>query len=474
MRLALRFELRSLLRSRASLMAIVAFVAVGALAIAAGQRHVAQWREAIATAQQAQADSVAEASGLFEQGVAGPPDRPWVDLAQPVWQDRYASTRVTREPGPLAGIAAGAVDPAPAAFLVTGNADPLAARGYRIENPELDAGIVDLAFVLAMLLPLLIGVLGGEIGGRERQEGIERLVVVQAGESRRWLAARVAAVATIAGWAGSALGIAAGLAGGANGGQIAALVGMVLAYTAVWSGLMLAVNAGARSVRDAAFAFGALWTLLCVLLPTLAAEVSVGGLEADFAVPETLGARASRQAAQTRAPESVVRELYARHPELERLPAAREQPLDPKLGQQAVGLLLVDGVAARHATRREQEQRAQAFSERVAWGSPVVALELALERTAGVGPEAASGYRDYLMHAVQDRAHWVVRKAWAKAPLTQADFEALQREAPAPYRSEGEGGSGPIAILLLWAAASWSLAFIALARAEGRIAAGPQ
>ncbi|MEM7158144.1 MAG: DUF3526 domain-containing protein [Myxococcota bacterium] len=468
LRLALRFELRALLRGRAGMVALVAFLAVGALAIAAGQRHVSQWHEAVTTARRAQDESVAEARRLFEQGAAGPPDRPWVDLAQPGWQDRYSSTRVTREPGPLAGVAAGAVDPAPVAFQVSGSADPLSAGGHRIENPELDAGVVDLAFVLAVLLPLLIGVLGVEIGGRERQEGIERLVVVQAGESRRWLIARMLAVAAIAAAACAALCIVAGLVGGASGQEIATLVGSAWVYTAVWSGLMLAVNAHAGSIRDAAFALGTVWTLLCILLPTVAAEVSLSRVEADFAVTETLGARTSREAARQREPQLVVRELYARYPELERLPAAMEDPLDPKVGRHAADLLLVDEVAARHAARREQEQRAQVVSERAAWLSPVVALELGLERMAGVGPEAASEYREYLMQAVEERAYWVVTKAWTKAPVTQDDFDALQRAAPAAYLPQRRGGSTPIAALSFWAVVSWSFALLALSRAERR------
>lgn len=464
--LALRFELRALVRNRTATIAIFAFLAVGALAVVVGQRHVSRWRDAIATAQRGQSESVAEASRFFDEGAKGPPDRPWIDLTQPAWQDRYASTRVTREPRPLAGIAAGAVDPAPAAFRVSGASDPLAAGGYRIENPELDAGVIDVVFVLAVLSPLLIGVLGVEIGSRERQEGIERMVVVQAGELRRWLVARMLAVAMIAGSACAVVCAVAGFAAAASVLQIVALVGVALAYAMVWSGLMLAVCTRAESIRQAAFAFGMIWTLLCILIPTLSAEVSLSRVEADFAVADTLGARAVRQAAHQRDPQSVLQELYERRPELEKMPAASEASLDPSLGRHAVDLLLVGQLAARHQARREQELEAQALSEHAAWLSPVVALELGLERMAGVGPDSASGYRDYLMQAVEDRAHWVVTKAWARGPLTRADFETLQKEAPEPYRAPPSGVLGPLAALLIWGIASWSFALIALARAE--------
>ena len=468
LRLALAFELRTLLRNRAGVMALVAFLAVGALAIVIGHRHVGLWQEAIATAHQAQEDSVAEARGFIARGEKGPADRAWVDLAQPLWQDWYAGTRVAREPGPLAGIAAGAVDPAPAVFRVNRMADPLATGGHRIENPELDAGAVDLVFVLGLLTPLLIGVLGFEIGGRERQERVDRMVVMQAGELRSWLVARMIAVMAIGGTASAVLCLAAGLMGGAGWVEVAMLIGMALAYTALWGGLLLAVNAHARSIRSAALSFGTLWALLCVLLPTVAAEVVLSRVDADFGLAETLDARALRYAAYERELESVLPELYALYPELEQLPAASDDPLDPTTGRHAYDVLLATAISQRHDARRRQEREAQAISERTAWITPVVALELGLERMAGVGPEAASDYRDHLMVAVQDRAHWVVNKAWAKTPLSANDFEALVKDAPPPFRPHETRVIGPMLMLLAWGAATWLFAFVSLGRAERR------
>ncbi|MEM6925502.1 MAG: hypothetical protein AAF602_01135, partial [Myxococcota bacterium] len=182
--LAIRFELRALLRSPASLVALAGFLAVSTLAIMVGERHVMQWQAEVAQARQAQADAVEEARGYLAEGIPGPEDKPWIDVSKPQWQDQLAGSRIVREPAPLAGIAAGAVDPAPAAFLVNRWARPLSATGYRIDNPELAAGAVDLVFVLTVLVPLLIGVLGLGIGTRERESGLAPLIVVQAGGLR--------------------------------------------------------------------------------------------------------------------------------------------------------------------------------------------------------------------------------------------------------------------------------------------------
>ncbi len=467
LRLAIAFELRALLRRRSAAVALGAFLAVGAIALLVGKGRVTQWREEVAKAQRAQDESIAEARDLFAQGRTSPADEPWIDLREPSWQDTYAGTRVTRVAGPLAGIAAGAVDSAPVAFKLDRNANPLTTGGYRIENPELQAGSVDLVFVLGILLPLLLGVLGLEVGARERQEGIDRLVAIYAGQTRGFLVPRVVAVAFIAGTSATLVCVGAGLAFGAGPRALASLVGAALLHTAAWSGLLLAVVARAPSVRSAAFAFGTLWMVLAVLLPTAAAEVALSRVPPDFVLAESVDARASRRDVWEREDAAALRDLYALLPELRRSPVAAETPpLDRDRGRAAKRLLAAAQRVERHRARRAEEVRAQAVSEQAAWLTPVVALGLALERLAGVGPEAASAYREHLVAAVEARARWVVTKAWTKAPLGANDFEALIAAAPQAHRATREGWSAPLLPILVWALVAWMAALTMLAAGE--------
>ena len=107
LKLAAAFELRALGRGGPGAWALLAFLAVGALALVVGQRHVSHWEGAVVAAEEAAATSMEQARDHLEAGESGPEDRPWVDLAQPMWQDAYAATRIARLPRPLAGIAAG-------------------------------------------------------------------------------------------------------------------------------------------------------------------------------------------------------------------------------------------------------------------------------------------------------------------------------------------------------------------------------
>ena len=126
-------------------------------------------------------------------------------------------------------------------------------------------------------------------------------------------------------------------------------------------------------------------------------------------------------------------------------------------------------MADRVASRQEEAREAQLFAEMVAWASPAVALTLAFERLAGMGPEAASAFQAYTMEAVEQRVHWILRHAWKKVPVDQSDFDALVDDSPVPFRWDVKGMSTPGLALALWSLATWLLAMLGLSRAERRM-----
>ena len=466
LRLALLFELRTLLRSRAGAIALVAYLLSGGVALLVGAGHIADWEQGIGLAREAQEASVAEARALFEAGESGPADRSWVDLSKARWQSDYAATRVVRAPAPLAGIAAGSVDPAPVAFHLQPWADPLAAAGARIENPELARGSIDLIFVLVVLTPLLIGILGFDIGGREREERIDRLVVVQAGSVRRWLLARVMAVTAIVSGAVAALCIAAGAIGGASLFESVALLGFAGAYSALWGGLLLLVNATARTARAGAFGFGALWIVATVLVPAVVAEVGIAGVQADFALGDSLEARAEQWSAYDLEEEERLALLYARFPELQELPGATDGALDPSLKRHSYKGPQLTRLLERHHLRAAEARAAQQLAEDASWVSPPVALTLALERLAGAGPDAAMAYRAYLISALEDRLRWIVVRSWKMEPLERDAFEGLVGDAPAPYVWQPSSLWVSIIQLFAWVILAWVVGLLRLLRAD--------
>ncbi|MEO1174477.1 MAG: hypothetical protein AAFX94_20845, partial [Myxococcota bacterium] len=362
MKLALRLELRSLVRRKASLLALLGFLVTGMLAVVVGGQYTSQWQEAVRTAELEGAASAKEALAYLEAGKAGPALRGHANSAA-AWTAR--------------GIASGAVDPAPAAFHIHSYADPMSTGGYRIENPELAAGAVDLVFVLAVLVPLLLSVLCLGIGGFERELGLAPLVAVQAGSLGGWWAARTGAVALVVVLAVSGLCLVYSALGGATLADVGGLLGLSGLYVLLWSGLILALYARAQTLRSAAFRFGLLWMAVCVLVPTLSAELMFTGIEADYAVGETLGVRALSSEIRDEDVEEVLPKLYALHPDLRALPAAADETFPAHLARYVHNALLAEEMVARHRARTEQESVARSSADQSAWASPAIGLGLA-------------------------------------------------------------------------------------------------
>ena len=465
MSLAFQFEGRSLLRSKVGMVALVAYLAIGALSLFLGDRYVAGWNQAIENAEKAQQASIDEAREYLATG-GGPTGRPWVNLSMPRWQDHYAGTRVHREPSALAGIAAGAVDPAPVAFQVNRRSDPSAGGGYRIENPELAMGAVDLTFVLAILSPLLMGVLGMGIGSREREDRIDRIIVVQSGQVRGWLMARLLVVTGVTASCNAVLCGAAGVIGGASLPNTAILLIFGVGYAVLWGGLLAAVSAVAQTVQAQSLTYGVVWMAVCIVLPTIAAEVSLNRVQTDFGVSETLDARGLNYEAYELAIEDLTTQVYAWYPELADLPAAADEVLSPAVRRHATSAVLMTAMVARVETRQTEARNAQQITERAAWTSPAVALTVALERLVGVGPEAASAFQAHAMHAVDQRVRWILRAAWNQKPLGPSDFEALISNAPAPFRWQAGWAWASGLAIGSWSIISWLFAAVALRREE--------
>ena len=100
--------------------------------------------------------------------------------------------------------------------------------------------------------------------------------------------------------------------GGGSAREVGVLLFLGLAYAALWGGLLAMVGARARSVRAAALSFGAVWMMVCIVLPSMAAEVGLARVQTDFGVAETLEARTLSYEAYEMPDEDASRELLVR------------------------------------------------------------------------------------------------------------------------------------------------------------------
>jgi ABC-type transport system involved in multi-copper enzyme maturation permease subunit len=470
--LAVVHELRTLLRSRSSVAAVVAFLACGLYAIFAGQSFTAGWQASLDEVEERRSEAVEEARSHLSAGRFTPPDRTWIDLRFPAWQDVFSQSFVARRPGALSGVAFGAVDNSPVVVSINRTTDPFLAEGVHIENPEHgSSGDLDLAFVLVYLLPLLVAVLGIEIGGYERDRGLVPLLAVQTGRPWRWFMTRVAVVTGLSGVAAFVLCTVAALvagAGPAGFGPWLELSGIALVYTLVWGAVLAVVLSFRGGVSANALGMGLAWVLICILGPTLAAEVALSRTADDYGLDLSLEARAERYDMAGLGQTGLRNELYRTYPRLRDLPYTNAPQPNRQNERHAMEGMMFAALRERHEARAAREAQQLATLATSLWFSPAIATSHALERLAGVGHEAATSFRARVVEATGERVDWVLESAWTGRLLDLGDFDALIESSSAEELHRAESSRVHLAVLALWVVGLLAFAGVRMRAGIGR------
>ncbi|OYQ23670.1 hypothetical protein CHU93_16980 [Sandarakinorhabdus cyanobacteriorum] len=415
----LAMEGRWLLRSRLALAVLAVLMGAIILALANGRALLAAQLASRAAA----SSELAEADARLRAGMArGMP------AADAVLLPIRVRMPVIAPLPPLIDASAGQAPLAPDAGAagLRSRADTLFARST-LENPELlMRGGLDLGFVVLVIAPLLLVVLGHGMIPADRDSGALRLVLAQGGGVGRLLLARslprlalvLAPIALALLWLG--------LSGPDLPGRTTALIwwGLIaLASLLLWWALVLLVNSLRSSADAAALALVAIWALFTLVLPALL--TALVGLAQPL--PSRYAVIAKARAAEVAATaqwdndhaEAVSDELASRRDAL-----ARTLDVTGKVAA-AIAPIMAD-----HAARRAGRQ--ETLDQLALLAPPMLAAQ-ALARAAGSDAGAVAQVQDAAAaHVAQLRAA-LARLATRPQPMTPADLDRLPRfVAPAP------------------------------------------
>ncbi|WP_125656734.1 DUF3526 domain-containing protein [Sphingomonas sp. 2R-10] len=356
----------------------------------------------------------------------------------PYWQDPsdvagfsqyFVAPPATKPHLPLSPLAIGISDLAPTRMEVK-LATPFGVdERYDFENPRgLALGRFDLAFVLALLLPLALILLHGLLVTFERDRGMLRLVAAQATAPRVWLAARVAAITA---WAipmtlaGLVLALAvAGADLGSAIGELAAALLLVVAYMVFWTGIALLVLARLPGAAAALGTLAAIWAVLTLGVPLIA-----GMMASTVAPTPSTGAwiDAQRRVADAvqRDRDRIIAQAVAARPDLSAM-AGRIVTLDHATRLTFLVPETERRLAARHGARAAHSRDQAAWATVIGYVAPPLGLTQALATLAGT-----DGARHRAFEA-QVRTY--------QLGLRRLLYPLVQREAVDPTRREASRG----------------------------------
>lgn len=441
-------EARLFLRLRAALAAALGLFLLAAAGTAAGLVEIARQNDAIARIAPQQAADVQAISD-------------WVSRDKDAGNAAYHTFHATWDPpSDLAFAALGLRDVAP--YMLRVRALGLEAQLYEgdIGNPEASLpGRFDFAFVLVYLTPLFAILLFHDLLSGEREAGRLRSLEAAAGDPRRLWTARVA-VRVTALLLALALPFLTGAAiAGVAAWKASAVLLLILGYIAFWTALCLVVGRMTRSSLANAMTLAATWLVLTVIAP------AVGHVAINTAAPLRQGMELSLQQrtavhqAWDIPKAETMRAFFTTHPEWADT-APVTQPFHWKwyfafhqVGDQSVADMSRDyraGILERAA-----------WSERLGYVLPGVAVQLALHRLADTDPAAQIAYQDRIRAFHADLRRFYYPYLFNETPFGAADFG----KAPA-FRSARDGGTLPGALLAGLLIVTLATAVIGLARSR--------
>ncbi|KQP31551.1 hypothetical protein ASF27_18675 [Methylobacterium sp. Leaf102] len=364
------------------------------------------------------------------------------------WQDptnafgymtQFLTVHAVKPPTPLAALATGQSDVQPSFMRVSfGSSTVFDDVAYELGSAaRLKLGAFDLAFVLAVLVPLAIIALAGTRLSVERDSGTLRLIAAQPIGPRAVAGAKFGAVAgilvvAVLGQTGLALwltGAIRSLAG--SGVTLGLLAGALAAYILVWVAACALVATLWRGAVAALSILVLAWTLFTVAVPA-AASIAVdcltdkpsriAAIDASRQVQDAFanGGAGPRLTAQwlARIPGAAGRADLVEAPEIKRL--ARDAHYDVQLD-------------ARRESFRAHDRESAALSRWLALASPVTTFDFALQGAAGTDAgrhaaflASAAAYRRTLRAFFEPR---IVAQALNPVPVcagcqARLDFDA--------------------------------------------------
>lgn len=265
------------------------------------------------------------------------------------------------------------------------------------------------SYVMQVLTPLLLIVLGFSVMTREREAGTLDFLKVQGVSPLTLIMGKGVALA------GAGLLILTPLVVGAmitlwQGAAVLPVMAFILAYLlylAIWCGIVLLVSTLASANSSSFSGLMAVWIVLCLILPRIASNTasvalaSQGKLEADYAVLQSIRETGDAHNANDPAFQALRDNLLAKY----NVETVEELPVNFRGVVSHHSEAHHSEILNKFAEQKMQSEKAQAdIARQFGWLSPVIAIQTASMKLAGTDLE---NYQRFLREAEAIRYEFV-------------------------------------------------------------------
>jgi len=421
------FEWLHFSRNIARPIALLLFILAGCFGVYNGvterQQRIAQ-QEAIDVKMATAHEKVYE---WFESETYGAPDRPWVNVREPLWSMWYAGHHLIDNPEPAMvfnlGQSAHFGYYKAVSMMSTAFDSDLTAE---IANPELvQTGALDFTFVWLYLMPLLLVVLTFHIKGLEHDLGFLPLIKVQKPSVVVWLAGRLLMTGlSLVLVLSIFLIIPALVLADLQFSDLQSLWPVYALYLLLWLGLVYLVILFGNGQADQALKLVGIWLIFTVVVPGAVSEYVLLQKPAGLMVDMIDAGRDGRAEIYERPKDEIVREVISIVPELKALEVAQaDSLLTPNMINMAYSLVFTYYMSDISNNIIAGQQARNQLIASTYWFNPVTGFHNWLNDISETSHKTNLKFRKEIQNAGETINRRLVIDDWQRKEMDKASFD---------------------------------------------------
>lgn len=217
-------------------------------------------------------EGISKIKSWYDDGKTGPEDRPWIDITTPFWALWNAPTYTIKQPSPLLPLGIGQAEQYGYYKRVTNRTSTYDNDMVEeLANPErLVNGNIDFAFLVLFLLPILLIIFSYNINGLERDADFDKLITIQAGNTQKWIIARLLFYVSLLLLTVIVLILSVGLINSVNGidqSNLLSLIFLATIYVTLWAVIFYFIILKSNGSSPQAFTMIGVWMVVCIVIP---------------------------------------------------------------------------------------------------------------------------------------------------------------------------------------------------------------
>jgi len=419
------YEFKHFSRSKAKVFAFLLFVIASVYALYNGFNLQNKQQETLAGIEQKRQEGITKILSWYDEGKKGPEERPWIDITTPFWALWNLPTYAIKEPSPTLPLGIGQAEQYGYYKRVT-NWSSVYDNDMveELANPErLVNGNIDFSFLVIFLLPILLVIFTYNINGLERDLNFDKLILIQAGSTQKWILARLSFYSTILVATVSFFMLAVALMNNSLKSEVFTLVLLSTLYIILWTLVFYFIILKSHSSSSIAFKMISFWLIFCVLIPGAVHQLASIKFPVNY-MTDYLDANRKETNEMSELPlDTLYTRLVINYPDLKKTKHGQDSIIDEEIINNSASSLVNQLNKVAIARIEQQNDAKNKFITLSYWYNPVSFVQNTWNSLTATDYNAYQDYRNNVQKSIDKKIELLVFECWNKRKVDKKTFE---------------------------------------------------